>query len=61
MAHIVPHWNFKGLEGTEIPVTVYTNCEELELFLNGISLGRKQIENTVTVNGALNMPQARLK
>ena len=44
MAHIVPHWNFKGLEGTEIPVTVYTNCEELELFLNGSSLGRKQIE-----------------
>ena len=44
MAHIVPHWNFKGLEGTEIPVTVYTNCEELELFLNGISLGRKPIE-----------------
>ena len=44
MVHIVPHWNFKGLEGTEIPVTVYTNCEELELFLNGISLGRKQIE-----------------
>lgn len=44
MAHIVSHWNFKGLEGTEIPVTVYTNCEELELFLNGISLGRKQIE-----------------
>ena len=44
MVHIVPHWNFKGLEGTEIPVTVYTNCEELELFLNGISLGRKPIE-----------------
>ena len=44
MAHIVPHWNFKGLEGMEIPVTVYTNCEELELFLNGISLGRKPIE-----------------
>ena len=44
MAHIVPHWNFKGLEGTEIPVTVYTNCDELELFLNGNSLGRKQIE-----------------
>lgn len=44
MAHIVPHWNFKGLEGTEIPVTVYTNCEELELFLNGKSLGKRQIE-----------------
>jgi len=44
MVHILPHWNFKGLEGTGIPVTVYTNCEEVELFLNGKSLGRKQIE-----------------
>jgi len=44
MAHIVPHWNFPGLEGQEIPVTVYTNCDELELFLNGTSLGRKSIE-----------------
>lgn len=44
MAHIVPHWNFKGLEGETITVTVYTNCDELELFLNGESLGRKSIE-----------------
>lgn len=44
MVHIVPHWNFDGLEGEEIPVTVYTNCDELELFLNGESLGKKQIE-----------------
>lgn len=44
MVHIVPHWNFAGLEGQEIPVTVYTNCDELELFLNGESLGKKEIE-----------------
>jgi len=44
MAHIVPHWNFRGMEGQEIPVTVYTNCDALELFLNGESLGRKNIE-----------------
>ena len=44
MVHIVPHWNFDGLEGEEILVTVYTNCDELELFLNGESLGKKQIE-----------------
>ena len=44
MAHIVPHWNFKGMEGNEILVTVYTNCDELELFLNGISLGKQEIE-----------------
>ena len=44
MAHIVPHWNFKGLEGEPIDVAVYTNCDELELFLNGESMGRKPIE-----------------
>ncbi len=44
MAHIVPHWNFRGLEGQNILVTVYTHCDELELFLNGTSLGRRQIE-----------------
>ncbi|MBE6727407.1 MAG: DUF4982 domain-containing protein [Ruminococcaceae bacterium] len=44
MVHIVPHWNFEGLEGKDILVTVYTNCDELELFLNGNSLGKKLIE-----------------
>lgn len=44
MVHIVPHWNFKGMEGQQILVTVYTNCDELELVLNGESLGRKAIE-----------------
>lgn len=44
MAHIVPHWNFRGLEGEPICVIVYTNCDELELFLNGESQGRKKIE-----------------
>ena len=44
MVHIVPHWNFRGLEGQEIPVAVYTNCEELELLLCGESLGRRSIE-----------------
>ena len=43
-AYLVPHWNFYGLEGEPIPVKVYTNCDELELFVNGRSCGRKQIE-----------------
>lgn len=44
MVHIVPHWNFKGLEGQPITVTVYTNCDTLELFLNDVSLGKQEIE-----------------
>jgi beta-galactosidase len=44
MVHLLPHWNFAGLEGNEMTVFAYTNAEELELFLNGESLGRKEIE-----------------
>lgn len=41
MVHVLPHWNWQGKEGDSIPVFVYTNCEEVELLLNGRSLGRK--------------------
>lgn len=39
MLHIFPHWTWPGLEGREIDVWGYTNCDEVELFLNGKSLG----------------------
>jgi beta-galactosidase len=41
MVHILPHWNWAGREGQAIPVFAYTNAGEVELFLNGRSLGRK--------------------
>lgn len=43
MVHILPHWTWKGKEGTKIPVVAYSNCESVELFLNGRSLGEKEI------------------
>jgi beta-galactosidase len=39
MLHIFPHWNWPGKEGEFIPVLCYTNCDSVELFLNGKSLG----------------------
>jgi beta-galactosidase len=39
--HLSPHWNWKGREGQFIPVTCYTNCDTVELFLNGRSIGAK--------------------
>jgi len=41
MVHILPHWNWEGHEGDTIPVFVYTNGDEAELFLNGKSLGKQ--------------------
>jgi len=40
--HILPHWNWEGHEGDTVPVFVYTNGDEAELFLNGRSLGRRR-------------------
>jgi beta-galactosidase len=42
MVHILPHWNWPGREGQTIPVMAYTNADEVELFLNGKSLGKKK-------------------
>jgi beta-galactosidase len=39
--HLQPHWNWPGKEGKIIPVTCFTNCDTVELFLNGESLGVK--------------------
>ena len=41
MVHILPHWTHEGKEGKVIPVVVYTNADEVELFLNNKSLGRQ--------------------
>jgi beta-galactosidase len=47
MAHILPHWNWPERTGLVTPVFVYTSGDEAELFLNGQSLGRKQMGSEV--------------
>ena len=41
MLHVFPHWTWAGREGQVVPVVAFTNCDSVELFLNGRSLGRK--------------------
>ncbi len=41
--HLFPPWNFEGREGDEIPVWVYTNVDEVELLVNGKSLGSQKV------------------
>ena len=47
--HLLPHWNWPGLEGKEIEVQAFSNCQEVELFLNGQSLGRQKISRDIHV------------
>lgn len=47
--HLLPHWNWEGKEGQQIDVWAYSNCDEVELFLNGKSQGKK----AMPVNGHL--------
>lgn len=42
--HLFPHWNWEGREGQIIPVVAYTNCDTVELFVNGKSYGIKTQE-----------------
>jgi beta-galactosidase len=42
--HLFPHWNWPGREGQIIPVVAYTNCDTVELFVNGKSYGIKMQE-----------------
>ena len=40
--HLLPHWNWQPEE--EVRVCAFTNADTAELFLNGESLGRKQVK-----------------
>ncbi len=45
MAHLLPHWNWPQFAGKPIPVWCYSNAETVELFLNGKSLGIRDMRN----------------
>jgi beta-galactosidase len=41
--HLFPHWNWAGKEGQEIEVWCHSNLDSVELFLNGQSLGKRDV------------------
>lgn len=40
--HLFPHWTWPGMEGQNVPVHLYTNYDEVELFVNGVSQGKRR-------------------
>ncbi|MBV9866385.1 MAG: DUF4982 domain-containing protein [Abitibacteriaceae bacterium] len=43
LVHILPHWNWTGKEGQDIDVWCHSNCDRVELLLNGKSLGSRDM------------------
>ena len=59
--HIAPHWNWKGKEGQPIPVWVNTNADNVELFLNGKSLGKKDMPRNGHLEWMVNYAPGKLE
>lgn len=41
MIHMLPHWNWQGKEGQKVLIEIYSNCDAVEVFVNGEALGKK--------------------
>ncbi len=41
--HIFPHWNLAGHEGEQVEIWAYSNCDEVQLSVNGKNLGRQKM------------------
>lgn len=52
--HLLPHWNWEGKEGQAIQVWAYTNCDQVELFLNKKSQGKKMVPKDSHVEWTVN-------
>lgn len=50
--HILPHWTWPGREGEVTPVFVYTSYPEAELFINGVSQGRRKKDLSVGIDSS---------
>ncbi|TAK14044.1 MAG: glycoside hydrolase family 2 protein [Acidobacteria bacterium] len=42
--HLFPHWNWAGKEGQPVEVWAFTNCDTVELFVNGVTAGWQKVE-----------------
>lgn len=43
MIHVFPHWNWEN--GNTVNIWIYSNCDKVELFVNGVSKGIKTKDN----------------
>ncbi len=59
--HISPHWNWQEKRGEPIDVWVNSNAEEVELFLNGKTLGKKVMPRNSHLKWTVNFEPGKLE
>ena len=52
----IPSWDFPGEEGRETDIEVYSNGDEVELFLNEVSLGRRKTGEELPCRNCYRVP-----
>lgn len=53
---VVADWSWKGYENKPLDVSVFSSCEQVELFLNGNSLGKKFTNRSTKFIASWNVP-----
>lgn len=59
--HISPHWNWRDKRGQPIDVWVNSNADDVELFLNGKSLGKKNMPRNSHLQWTVNYEPGTLE
>ncbi|MGF7232385.1 glycoside hydrolase family 2 TIM barrel-domain containing protein [Arachidicoccus sp.] len=55
---VVANWNWKGDKDSIFEVDIYSSCDEVELFLNNKSLGKKPTNRSTKFRTVYNVPYA---
>lgn len=55
---VVANWNWKGYEDSIFEVNIYSSCDEVELFLNNKSLGKKPTNRSTKFMAVFNVSYA---
>ncbi len=59
--HLSPHWNWNDKRGKPVDVWVNTNADDVELFLNGKSLGKKEMPRNSHLQWTVNYEPGTLE
>jgi beta-galactosidase len=59
--HLAPHWNWPGKEGQVVLVEAFSNCKQVELFLNGAPLGKQVVKPNLKLSWQVRYAPGTLK